>query len=98
MSFGSFGVFVLLVVKNSADLVNAATPIDFRSTVGITVPVAVTGVVPLIMLTALGPTAPYLHPATILLAGPLAELARVRIQASPTTRRSLSSRADESRY
>ena len=61
---------------------HAATPIDFRSTVRIAVPVAITGVIPLVMLTALGPSAPYLHPATVLLAVPLAERAGVRIEAS----------------
>jgi hypothetical protein len=79
-------------------LVYAATPKDFRGAVRIAVPVTVTGVVPLVMLTALGPTAPHLHPATILLAGPLAERARVGIQASATARRRLSSRSDERRY
>ena len=77
MNFCSFEVFVLLVAKTG--LVYAAAPVNFRRTVGITVPIAVTGVVPLVMLASLGPTAPYLYPATVLLAGPLAERSGVRI-------------------
>src|SRR2546421_7256020 len=63
-------------------LVNAAGPNNLRGAVRIAIPIAITGVVPLVMLASLWPPPPHLHPTAILLSIPGLELSRVWIQAS----------------
>jgi hypothetical protein len=69
---------------------NAAGPIHAGRAVWITVPVTIAGIEPLIVLASVGPTAPNLNPATVLLPVPVAKLAAVRILTPAFTCRHLS--------